>query len=123
MFAFYRARVALASELLAAGVPPTSVDNGWEYDFGVELQHSSHINNPSIEWPRDAYAPTPTPSPSVCPMNGADEIPHIHPLYAIAFDPTACYGPAPFAPVHYSRWPYPTPGTLYVVRFTPTSLP
>ncbi len=23
---------------------------------------------------------------------------------------------APFAPIHYSRWPYRTPGTLYVVH-------
>ena len=121
MFAFYRARVALASELLAAGVPPTSVKSGWEYDFGVELQHSSHINNSRIEWPRGAYVPAPTLPPSICPIDG--ETPHIHPVYGISFDPNGCYGPAPFAPVHYSRWPYRTPGTLYVVRYAPTSLP
>ena len=121
MFAFYRARVALASELLAAGVPPTSVNSGWEYDFGVELQHSSHINNPNVEWPRGAYVPTPTLVPSICPID--DQTPHIHPLYAVSFDPNGCYGPTSFAPVHYSRWPYRTPGTLYVVRFTPTSHP
>ena len=119
MFAFYRARALLASELLSAGIPPTSVDNGWEYNFGVELQHSDHINGNSIEWPPHAYVPR-TPLTGACTMNYADGTPHIRPLYSVSFDPNACYGPAPFAPVHYSRWPYTTPGTLYVVRFTPT---
>jgi hypothetical protein len=123
MFAFYRARVAIAAELLAAGVPATSIHNGWEYDYGVELQHANHINTPSLEFPRGAYVPTPTPAPSACSMPAADQTPHIHPLYAISFDPTACYGLAPFAPVQYSRWPYQTPGTLYVVRFTPAANP
>jgi hypothetical protein len=52
-----------------------------------------------------------------------DKTPHIHPLYGVAFDPAACYGPAPFAPIHYSRWPYRTPGTLFVVRYTPAAKP
>ena len=35
-----------------------------------------------------------------CPMRWYDLTPHIHPLYGVFFDPDACYGPAPFAPVH-----------------------
>lgn len=50
-------------------------------------------------------------------MFDSDDTPHIRPLYGISFDPNACYGTAPFAPMHYSRWPYSTPGTLYVVRY------
>jgi len=46
--------------------------------------------------------------------------PHITPIYGISFDPNACYGPAPFAPVQYSRWLSHSPGTLYVVRYAPT---
>jgi len=44
MVALYRARVALAAELRAAGVPDTSVDNSWEYNFGTELQAAESIN-------------------------------------------------------------------------------
>jgi hypothetical protein len=123
MFAFYRARVDLASEFLAAGVPPTSVDSGWEYDFGVELQHSSHIGSFRLDGPIDTPAPKLSPTPANCSLISSEHTPHIHPLYAIAFDPTACYGLAPFAPIHYSRWPYQTPGTLYVVRYTPAPKP
>jgi hypothetical protein len=116
IFALYRARVALAAELRANNIPDTSVDNGWEYNLGVELQHANHINFPTIAIPADAYVPTPPLPVGTCPTNLFDYTPHIRPLYAVSFTPNACYGLAPFTPVHYSRWPYRTPGTLYVVR-------
>jgi hypothetical protein len=122
MFAFYRARIALAAELRAHGVPDAAVDYGWEYNLGTELQFSDHINFPTIAVPAHAYASVPPPTGS-CPMWWYDYTPHVHPLYGISFDPNACDGPAPFAPVHYSRWPYQTPGTLYIVRYSPTPRP
>jgi hypothetical protein len=117
-FAFYRARVTIADELQAAGVPATSVDSGWEYNVNIELQHATHINDPHILVPAHAFVP-PSPSPdSICPMQEfwLNYTPHIHSIYSISFDPDECYGTAPFAPVHYSRWIASAPGTLYVVR-------
>jgi hypothetical protein len=122
-FSLYRARVALADELSAHGIPPTSVDNGWEYNLGVELQHAPSINFPTILVPAHAYVPTTPPLPSTCPMYWYDYTPHVRPLYSVSFNPNVCYGPAPFAPVHYSRWLARTPGTLYVVRYTPPTKP
>ena len=121
MFSLYRTRVALAAEIRSDGVPDTSVDNGWEYNLGVELQHADHTNFPTINVPAHAYVPTPPMPPGPCIMMNYDFTPHVRPLYGVSFSPNACYGPAPFAPVHYSRWPYRTPGTLYVVRYTPDS--
>jgi hypothetical protein len=117
-FALYRARADLAAELRAHGVPDTSVDNGWEYNFNVELRYADHINFPTITVPANAYTPVPPPPPGICTMNRYDYTPHIHPRYGVSFQPDVCDGPAPFAPVHYSRWPYRTPGTLYAVRYT-----
>ena len=54
-FALYRARIALAAELNADGVPSTSVNNGWEYNFGIELQHAGYINDSRIVRPANAY--------------------------------------------------------------------
>jgi len=122
-FAFYRARVALTAELHSAGIPDTSVDNGWEHNFDVELQHASHINEEEIVLPANGYIPTPPPPPSICQTFWYYYTPHIHALYGVSFDPHACYGPAPFAPVHYSRWLARTPGTLYVVRYAPSAKP
>jgi hypothetical protein len=121
MFSFYRTRVALAAELRSNGVPDTSVDNGWEYNLVVELQHADFINEPTIAVPAHAYVPTPPPPADACPIFKYDETPHIHPLYGISFDPNACYGLAPFTPMHYTRWLASGPGTLYVVRYTTAS--
>jgi hypothetical protein len=121
MFALYRARVAIAAQLRASGIPDTSVDNGWEYNSEIELQHAAAINDFRMAIPAKAYVPTPPLPANTCPMNEFDETPHVHPLYGISFDPKECYGPAPFAPVHYSRWLASKPGTLYVVRYLPPS--
>jgi hypothetical protein len=120
-FALYRARAAVAAELRAAGLPDTSVDNGWEYNINVEIQHSGHVNNPFIQSPAGAYIPTTPPPVGPCQLFWYNFTPHIHPLYSVSFDPNACYGRAPFAPVHYSRWLAPDPGTLYVVNYRPPS--
>jgi Dolichyl-phosphate-mannose-protein mannosyltransferase len=123
MFSLYRARVALAAELRANDIPDTSVDNGFEYNFGVELQHTDHINDPRIIVPAHAYVSVPPLPAGTCEMFWHDKAPHIHPVYGISFDPNACYGPAPFASIHYSHWLARSPGTLYVVRYIPASKP
>jgi len=120
MFALYRGRVALAAELRANGIPDTAVDNGWEYNLGVELQHANHLNESKIKYPADAYVPTPAPAAGLCStLFGYDATPHVHALYGVSFDRDACNGVAPFAPVTYSRWPGLWPGVLYVVYFSP----
>jgi hypothetical protein len=123
MFAFYRARVAMAAELHAAGIPDTSVDSGWEYNMQVEMQHARSINDSTIENPAHTYIPTPAPPTGACDMFWYDKTPHVQPRYGISFDPYACHGPAPFAPVNYSQWLVSEPGTLYVVNYTADSKP
>jgi len=117
-FAVDRGRVVLANELLAAGVPDTAVDNGWEYNQGVELAHAGFINDYRMVNPKGLYKPAPPLPAGTCEVNGYDLTPHIQPRYGISFDPDACYGRAPFAPVRYSRWLASGPGTLYVVYYT-----
>jgi hypothetical protein len=123
MFAFYSARVAIATELREASVPDTAVDNGWEYNMQVELEYAAYINDLEIENPKGAYVPTPPPPAGPCKTFWYDKTPHIKAVYGISFDASECYGLAPFAPVHYSRWLARAPGTLYVVRYTAPSKP
>ncbi|MGA7158616.1 MAG: hypothetical protein WBY53_17350 [Acidobacteriaceae bacterium] len=118
-FALDRARVRLADELTAAGVADNAVDNGWEYNLGVELRHSTYINTDRIVLPAHAYQPAPPLPAGTCTVNAYDFTPHIRPEYGISFEPNECYGLAPFAPVHYSRWFAREPGTLYVVYYRP----
>jgi hypothetical protein len=123
MFSLYRARVAIAAELTAAGVPDTSIDDGWEYNFGVELRYATHINESKIVVPAHAYAPPPPLPPGPCTVVNYNYTPHVRPVYSISYQPDVCYGPAPFAPTRYSRWPYRNPGTLYVVHYLPLVTP
>ncbi len=109
-FAFYRARVAIAKELRTAGVPDTSTDNGWEYNFDVELQHADHLNFRTIVVPANAYVPRSPIPPGACSLPLSDVTPHITPLYTIAFDPNACYGPAPLRPGSLHPLALPAPG-------------
>jgi hypothetical protein len=122
-FAFYRARVTLANNMQAAGIPATSTDNGWAYNFGVEVQHAPPSTTPTSPSLPTSTPPTPRPPLDQCHPFWHDYTPHIHALYGVSFDPHACDGRAPFAPVHYSRWLAHNPGTLYVVRYTPTAKP
>ncbi len=120
MFSLYRARVDLAAELRANGVPDIFVDHGWEYNLLTELQLSNHLNEKEIAFPANAYVPVPPQPSDICQMLWYEDTPHIHPRYGISFQPDVCNGPAPFASVHYSRWLASSPGTLYVVRYTPS---
>jgi hypothetical protein len=120
-FALYRARVVLAAEMRAAGFPDTSVDNGWEYNYEVEIKQNGYINDPRIAIPKDAYKVVGPPPPGPCHARWYDATPHVHPVFGVSFVPNACYGPAPFAPVHYDRWLAPSQGTLYVVKYTKDS--
>jgi 4-amino-4-deoxy-L-arabinose transferase-like glycosyltransferase len=122
-FAIDRARVELANELTAAGIADTAVDNGWEYNLSVELRHAGYINTDRIVNPAHAYQPAPPLPAGTCEVNAYDYTPHIRPKYGISFDPNACYGPAPFASVQYSRWMGSEPGTLYVVYYRKPALP
>jgi Dolichyl-phosphate-mannose-protein mannosyltransferase len=116
-FAIDRARVVLANELTAAGIADNAVDNGWEYNLGVELLHAGYINTDRIVLPAHAYQPARPLPAGTCEVNAYDYTPHIQPEYGVSFEPDECYGPAPFEPVHYSRWLGSGPGTLYVVYY------
>jgi hypothetical protein len=78
-----------------------------------------YINTDRILVPANAYQPAPPLPAGTCEVNAYDFTPHIQPQYGISFDPYECYGPAPFAPMQYSRWFAKEPGTLYVVYYRP----
>jgi hypothetical protein len=120
-FALDRARVALADELHASGIPFTAIDGGWDYNIDTELQYSNHLNDPRIRVPADAYV---VPSPAApCYSHGVwhELTPHLHAVYGISFLPDFCYGRSQFAPVQYRRWPLLTPINLYAVRYAPSA--
>jgi hypothetical protein len=121
VMAMYRARGAAVSEVLANGIPATSVSGGWDYDGWTELQNSSHIIDPRMRVPPGFILPKPTHygladcKPFYCGM-----FPHVVPYYTISFRPDPSIGNA-FGPVDYRTW-FRSPGTIYVVRFPDRSI-
>jgi hypothetical protein len=120
-FAFYRARLALSDEIQKAGVPVSLVDFGWEYNGWLRLQRAGFINDSRIVIPAKAYVPMPSLSNRVwCNRSEGDyyfRYAPLDPQYGLSFDPNACMGLAPFAPITYSSWLTFEPATLYVVNY------
>ncbi len=124
MFAFYRARIAVADEVRAAGVLPNTFDGGFEYNGWVEVAQGGHLNDATIVNPPNSYV-------SLDPYRGwscdgkakIDErnnlLPHFSPRYGLSFYPNVCAGQAAFAPVTYFRWLGLENTSLYVVNYQP----
>jgi Dolichyl-phosphate-mannose-protein mannosyltransferase len=127
MFAYYRARVNAANEIVAAGVQPNMFDGGFEYNAWIELlQGGGHINDEKILNPPNSYVPIDPYRGSSC--DGKDgivgpnlKLPHFFPRYGLSFYPDACGGRSSFAPVSYFRWLGLRPASLYVVKYQPTN--
>lgn len=121
LFAMYRARAAAVNEILAAGVPATSVSGGWDYDGWTELQLSSHIIDRRMRVPAGVTLPTPTHyGLANCPWFYCDMFPHVVPRYTISFRPAPIPGRS-FPPVPYKTWIFPA-RTVYVVPFPDRSV-
>ncbi len=116
-FALFRARLAAINELRAAGVPPTAIDGGFEYNGWNQIEMAHFINDPEIHaHPWDHFSPPVSDSFGVCPPLLLDFFPVVSPRYAMAFAPQACLGQASFAPVTYRSWLAPHSTKIYIVK-------
>jgi hypothetical protein len=121
VFAMYGARGAAVNEVLAKGVPATSVSGGWDYDGWTELQQSSYIVDPRMRIPPGVTLPKPTHyGLTDCRAFYCGMFPHVVPYYTISFRPDPSIGNT-FAPVDYRTW-ISSPRTIYVVRFPDRSI-
>jgi hypothetical protein len=119
--AMYRARVAAIHEVLATGVPATSISGGWDYDGWTELEISGHIVDSRMRVPPGVKLPKPTHYGLVyCPWFYCNMVPHVVPYYTISLRPDPIPGRR-FAPVPYRTWVN-SPGAVYVVRFPDRSI-
>lgn len=117
----YRARAAALNEVLASGVPATSLSGGWDYDGWTELQLSSHIIDRRMRVPPGVTLPKPTHyGLAACPWFYCDMYPHVVPRYTISLRDDPIPG-NPFPSVSYKTWISPA-GRIYVVRFPDRSI-
>jgi len=124
MFAFYRARVAVANEVRAAGVQPNTFDGGFEYNGWVELLQGGYLNDEKILNPPNSYIPIGPYQGLSCNGDGKighydNEFLHFSPRYGLSFYPNLCAGQTSLAPVNYFRWLGLRTASLYVVNYQP----
>ena len=124
LFAWHRARFAAIQELRAAGIPPTEIQAGFEYDGWTQIEQSGHVNNKLVKTPRGAYQPVKSKydPANLCSYNFLAWAPSLHPKYAVDFGPAACFLPSQFPPVSYTAWLPPFRREVYV-RKVPDKTP
>jgi hypothetical protein len=129
MFAFYRARIAVANEVRAAGIQPSAFDGDLEYNGWEELLQGGYVHDRKMVNPPDSDAPMAPYRGWSCTGEGklywyfGFRFPHFSPRYGLSFDPDACSGRTALAPVSYFRWLGLRPGYLYVVNYQPAKGP
>lgn len=119
MFSLSRARLEIAEQMTAVGVPDNNIDGGFEWNGWVELQRGGHINDERLVNPPHSFVQPDSSPEMVCNVkkNKDPGLLHFTPMYGIAWQKDACHGAAPFAPVRYSRWLAFRPANLYVVKY------
>ena len=116
VFAMYRARIQAIDELLAAKVPDTAIDGGFEFNSMTQVRKVGYVNDQRIRVPRQ-LPPSPKPATlEACPPQMGELAPVVKPQYALAYDPEACEGPSNFAPVSYREWLGMTMQKIYIVK-------
>jgi hypothetical protein len=124
LFAWHRARFAAIQELRSAGIPPTEIQAGFEYDGWTQIEQSGHVNNKRVKNPPGAYQPPRTKADpqNLCAYNFLAWAPSLHPKYAVDFGPAACFLPSKFPPVNYTAWLPPFHRTVYIQK-VPDKIP
>jgi hypothetical protein len=122
MFAFYRARVTVANEVRAAGIPPNTFDGGFEYNGWIEVLQGGYLNDKKIVNPPNSYISIDLNQRLRCDgkveMDAHNnELLHFFPRYGLSFYPNVCAGQTTFAPVSYFRWLGLRTTSLYVVNY------
>ncbi|HLI75781.1 MAG TPA: hypothetical protein VKV02_02455, partial [Acidobacteriaceae bacterium] len=116
-FATHRASLAAADELRRAGVPRSAIDNGWEYNRYTQLLTDGYVRVEGVRMPDGTSLPYPQPIPvGPCYPESIEQIPALHPQYAIAYPSSACARVPEFQPVGYRTYLPPFHRTLYIVR-------
>jgi hypothetical protein len=103
-FAVYHARVHAIDELRSAGIPPSAIDGGFEYNAWTQLQSTPAVNDvrlptASAETKRLFALP-----PQPCQPAWFFLFPDLHPRYALSTERNTCGAPAPYPPVPYQLW-------------------
>ncbi len=98
LFSLYRARVALGDEVMAAGVPRTAIQGGFEFDGWTQVMDGGNIlNDPHIGIRVEKM-------PTECSNWFTASTPSVNPRYFLMRSAVPCFDSAPFPEVGYTTW-------------------
>jgi hypothetical protein len=103
LFSMYRATLAAANEMRAAGVPRDQIDAGLEYNGWTQITEAGFIPSDGVRLPPGVSADR-TITDNLCPITIPNWLPKIKPQYSLSFQQHDCGGQADFAPVIWHRW-------------------
>ncbi len=117
LFAFDRARVDAANEIIAKGLPRTAIEGGFEYDGWTQLEQTGYVNDPRIIVPAGAYEPwVPPDDPPLCIGYMRRFTPSLQPSLHLSHVLGNCYKLSRFAPFAYETWLPPRRRTIYILE-------
>ncbi|MGF7183664.1 hypothetical protein [Tunturiibacter psychrotolerans] len=106
-FSLYRARVLAAKEVMATGVPSTSIQAGADFDGWTELEAAGRMAN-------DESAISIIKLPSDCSYWFAYFTPAISPRVFIMTSIPSCFQPSRLPEIRYSSWLPPYHRTIFI---------
>ncbi len=116
LFATLRARLAVARQLEAAGVPRNAFYAGMEYDGWTELMLAGHINNPRIQGPPHLYRKIAEPTIYTnCIPWWLSWMPDVHAKYELSYEALPCAQQSQFPPFRFTTWLAPRDRFIYVL--------
>ena len=115
LFSMYRATLAAANEMRAAGVPRDHIDAGFEYNGWTQITEGGFIPSDGVRLPPGVSADR-TITDNLCPIQDPNWLPQIKPQYSLSFQQHDCGGQADFAPVIWHRWFGPHRLPIYIVK-------
>jgi Dolichyl-phosphate-mannose-protein mannosyltransferase len=109
-FALQRARIRAGSELVAAGVPVTQIQGGFEYDGWTQINLGKPIGTGIFDLPDEEGVPT------ACSFKFALDTPVITPEYFVVLEDLPCLAMSRFGTVNYDAWLPPFRRAIYIQR-------
>jgi hypothetical protein len=114
LFSMYRATLAAANEIRAAGVPRDQIDAGFEYNGWTQITEGGFVHQDGVRLPPGMLADRRI-TDNLCPIQDFNWLPKVRPKYSLSLQKHDCGGQAEFAPVIWHRWFAPRRMPIYIV--------
>ena len=114
----HRARLAAVHELEAAGIPPSQIEAGYEFDGTTQIDLRGVVFDKRVSYPAsiDVSPYRPAGLPPGCKDLFNEHTPAIHPEVFLAYQQVPCLEPSRYGPVSYRAWLPPFRRSILILK-------